>query len=55
MQDELHSIEKNDTWKLCELSKGKRCVGSKCIYKTKYKNDGKIERYKDRSIAKGFT
>jgi len=55
MQEELHSIDKNDTWELCELPKGKRCVGSKWVYKTKYNSDGTIERHKARLVAKGFT
>ena len=55
MQEKLHSIEKNDTWELCELPKGKRCVGSKWVYKTKYNSDGTIERHKARLVAKGFT
>ena len=29
MQEELHSIQKNDTWNICEFPKGKRCVESK--------------------------
>jgi len=46
MQEELHSIENNDTWELYEFSKGKRCVASKWLYKTKYNSDGIIERNK---------
>lgn len=55
MQEEMDSIIKKDTWNLCNLLKGKRCVGSKWIYKIKYNNDGSVERYKARLVAKGFT
>lgn len=55
MKDEINSIVKNDTWELCELRKGKKCVGSKWVNKTKYNNDGTIERFNARLVAKGFT
>ena len=37
------------------LPKNKKPVGCKWVYKTKYKSDGTIERYKVRLVAKGFT
>ena len=46
-QEELHSIEKkNDTWKLCELPKGKKIVGSKWMYKIKCRSDGVLRDIK---------
>lgn len=51
IQEELHSIEKNDTWEL----KARRCVGLNWVYKNKYNNDGTIEMHKARLFAKGFT
>lgn len=55
MKEEIESFEKNDTWELVESPKGMKIVGSKWVYKTKFSNDGSIERYKTRHIAKGFT
>ena len=55
MEEEMHSIEKNDTWELDELPKGKKVVSSKWIYKIKFNVDGTIERHKARLVAKGFT
>jgi Reverse transcriptase (RNA-dependent DNA polymerase) len=37
------------------LSKGKKPIGCKWIYKTKYNSDRTIERYKARLVAKYFT
>lgn len=55
IQEEMNSIVKNNTWELCDLPKGKKCVGYKWVYKIKYNSDGSIERYKERLVAKGFT
>ena len=46
MQSELDSIEKNGTWELCELPKGKNAIHTKWVYKIKRKSDGSIDRYK---------
>lgn len=55
MKEEINSIKKNDTWELVELSKGKKCVGSKWVYKTKYNSDDDIERFKARIMDKELT
>ena len=55
MKEEIDAIERNDTWELCKLPKGKKMVHSKWVYKTKCKSDGSVERYKERLVAKGFT
>lgn len=55
MKKELDALEKNQTWQVTDLPKGKRPIGCKWIYKIKYNSDGTIERYKARLVAKGFT
>eukprot|EP01018_Ginkgo_biloba_P034444 Gb_39748 [translate_table: standard] len=37
-----------------ELPLDKDVIGTKCIYKTKYKFDGSIEKHKARLVAKGY-
>ncbi|WVZ20588.1 hypothetical protein V8G54_007910, partial [Vigna mungo] len=54
MIEELKSIEKNQTWKLMDLSCGKRSIGVKWIFKTKRNPDGTILKHKARLVAKGF-
>ncbi|KAJ0457904.1 putative RNA-directed DNA polymerase [Helianthus annuus] len=55
MQQEIKALEKNGTWTLEKLPEGKRAIDSKWVYKTKYKSNGEIERFKVGLVAKGFT
>jgi len=52
MEEELKSIEKNDTWELVNLPKRKRPTNVKWVYTTKMKTNGEVSRYKARLIAK---
>ncbi|KAH9802834.1 retrovirus-related pol polyprotein from transposon RE1 [Citrus sinensis] len=52
MNDEMRSLQKNQTWELVDLPPGKKPVGCRWIYTIKYKADGSIERYKARLVAK---
>ena len=38
MDEEIHTIEKNDTWVLASLPPAKKPIGVKWLYKTKYKH-----------------
>nr|GEW19166.1 hypothetical protein [Tanacetum cinerariifolium] len=51
---EMEALIRNMTWVVTELSSGRRPVGSKWIYKVKYKSTGEVERYKARLVTKGF-
>nr|GEY25946.1 putative reverse transcriptase, RNA-dependent DNA polymerase, Gag-polypeptide of LTR copia-type [Tanacetum cinerariifolium] len=55
MQQEIKALKKNGTWTLEELPKGKRPIDSKWVYKTKFKSNGEVERYKAILVAKGCT
>lgn len=54
MDEEIKAIEKNDTWELTTLPKGKRAIGVKWVYKAKKNAIGDVERYKARLVAKGY-
>jgi hypothetical protein len=45
----------NDVWDLVEIPDGAKRVGCKWVYKMKYDSKEKIERFKVRLVAKGFT
>jgi len=54
MEEELRSIEKNQTWEMVELPHNKTLIGVKWIFKVKLKLDGTVAKYKARLVAKGF-
>lgn len=55
MKEELDSIMENDTWELTELPKGRKAVGSKWVFKTKFDGSKNIIRRKARLVAQGFS
>ncbi|PWA98023.1 hypothetical protein CTI12_AA024020 [Artemisia annua] len=54
MDEEIKSIEKNDTWELTTLPKGQKAIGVKWVYKAKKNAKGEVEKYKARFVAKGY-
>ena len=54
MEEELRSIEKNQTWEMVELPQNKTLIGVKWIFKVKLKPDGTVAKYKARLVSKGF-
>ena len=54
MAKEMHSLQ-DDVWELVEPPKDRKIVGSKWVFKVKTNEDGKVERYKARLVAQGFT
>ena len=55
MEEEMQSLQKNETWKLTQLPKGKKAIGCKWVFAKKEgfpeKND---VRYNARLVAKGY-
>ncbi|GJV48353.1 retrovirus-related pol polyprotein from transposon TNT 1-94 [Tanacetum coccineum] len=46
MKKEIDALESNGMWELMTLQPRKKTIGCKWVYKTKYNNDGTVERHK---------
>ena len=55
MVEELEALCKNKTWVLTPLPNGKKAVSCKWVYTVKQNAEGKIERYKARLVARGYS
>ena len=55
MLEEMKALEKNKTWDLVSLPKGKSLVTCKWVYTVKQTPEGKVERYKARLVARGYS
>src|ERR1044072_9891663 len=55
MEEELSALHKNTTWTLVPPPSTTNVVGSKWVFRTKYKSDDTVERLKMRLVAQGFT
>ncbi|RDX80732.1 hypothetical protein CR513_38687, partial [Mucuna pruriens] len=49
---EMESIEKNKTWELTDLPREVKPIGVKWIFKTKFKENGEVDKFKARLVAK---
>ena len=55
MQEEIESLYKNESWELCDLPKGRRCLMTKWIYKQKEGIPGVEDaRWKARLVVRGY-
>lgn len=52
---EINALENNVTWEMTPLTWGKIALGSKWLYKIKYKADGTIGSFKARLVILGNT
>jgi hypothetical protein len=55
MDEEMAALDKNEAWDLVELSNRINPIGNKWLFKNKLNADGKVEKYKDRLVAKGYS
>jgi hypothetical protein len=54
MEDEMNSLQKNQTYELVKLPQGKKALKNKWVFKLKKDGNGNIVRYKARLVVKGF-
>jgi hypothetical protein len=54
MDVEYQALVKNNTWHVVPRREAKNVIDSKWVYKIKRHDDGSIDRYKVRLVAKGF-
>ena len=55
MQEELESLAKNDVWTLVDRPRNCNIVSNRWVYRIKRSPEGKIERYRARLVARGFS
>lgn len=55
MKEELHMIEKNNTWQLVDRTQDRKFISIKWVFKTKLNVDGSINKFKERLVVKGYT
>ena len=53
MQEEMDSLQKNDTYELMKLPEGRKALKNKWVFKLK-KDGDKLVKYQARLVVKGF-
>jgi hypothetical protein len=54
MEEKMSTSHCNETWDLVPLPSGKKIVGRRWAYASKYQPNGTIDRLKARLVAKGY-
>ena len=54
MNEELHQIEKKETWELVPRPKDKNIIGTKWVFKNKFNQGGQVIRNKAILVCKGY-
>ena len=55
MVDEMASLHKNEAWDLVEFPAGRKPIRRKWVFKKKMNVEGKVEKYKDQLVEKGYS
>ena len=55
MDLEMESMYLNSVWELVDIPEGVKPIGCKGIYKRKRCSDRKVQTFKARHVAKGYT
>ena len=51
----MTALEKNNTWEITTLPKGKKAIGCRWVFTLKFHANRTLERLKARLVAKGYT
>lgn len=54
MQEEMHSLMKNNTYKLVKLPKGRKSLRNKWVFRLKDYGCGNLVKYKALLVVRGF-
>ncbi|XP_073148775.1 retrovirus-related Pol polyprotein from transposon TNT 1-94 isoform X1 [Henckelia pumila] len=54
MQEELEALDRNKTWNLVTLPRGRKAIGNRWVYKIKRDGNNQVERYRARLVVKGY-
>ena len=54
MDEEMDSLDKNESWNLVQLPAGIKDVARKWLFKKKLNAEGKVDKYKTRLVEKGY-
>jgi hypothetical protein len=55
MFEKMRVLVKNDTWDMVPRPFGKNTMECMWVYSVKHTLEGKVDRFKIRSVAKGYT
>ena len=55
MDEEMMALEKNNTWEILPLPRGKKAIGCRWVFAPKFREDRTLDRLKARLVAKGYT
>lgn len=55
IKDELGSLTTRKTWEVTTIPDGRKCIGSRWVFKLKKNSEGVVTRYKARLVAQGFS
>jgi hypothetical protein len=55
MVEEMDSLGNNEAWNIVEFPARRKYLGRKWLFKKKFNAEGKVEKYKDRLVAKGYS